>query len=411
MHFAFCIKKSSPQAVSFFISAGGLGAPPFRLTKESAIVFHGESEIFVLIELVNGYNACGSVENVGNAVYDSCAGVFNGCGFNNVELGIGFAGDFPIAHIAVIGTVNFADALGFDNRSLEGFGGNYCCHTDAVAFGDNFAHGFGIKVGIIEIRNAFLAVGFNGPAEFGSKGFVGRPNVGRFENFGMSNLFFKFFGGKAYTVCFCKSKAVIFYVIGNSAFDFGDFLNAACNKTNHVYPEDIFHTGTDESAVVFFCDNVKFVGEFGAGAPAAGGFFAGGDYVDAAGEAFFEMIIAVAYEGEEGYNSNVCVAVIKNFVCVGFDGNAGFYAEFSKIADIHTYNSGVNVDCADNLSTVLVEIAQDILGHLAAAVLYYFNFFHDRGSLLVNYLSITVYASSAEESMYKLLIFCQFKVY
>jgi hypothetical protein len=280
--------------VSFFIFAGELGVSPLRLIKESAIVFHGESEVFVLVELVNGYNTCRSVENVGNAVYDGCASVFNGCGFNNMELGIGFAGDFPVAHIAVIGTVNFTDALGFDDRALEGFGGNYCCHTDAVAFGDNFAHGFGIKIGIIEIRNAFLAVGFNGPAEFGCERFVGRPNVGRFENFGMSDLFFEFFGSKANAVCFCKSKAVIFYVIGNSAFDFGDFLNAAGYKTDHVYPENIFHTGTDESAVVFFSKNVKFVGEFGAGAPAAGGFFAGGDYVDTSGEAFFEVIIAIA---------------------------------------------------------------------------------------------------------------------
>ena len=374
--------------MSFFIFAGELGVSPLRLIKESAIVFHGESEIFVLVKLVNGYNACRSIENIGNAVYNGCAGVFNGCGFNNVEFGIGFAGDFPVAHIAVIGTVNFTDALGFDDRALEGFGGNYCCHTDAVAFGDNFAHGFGIKVGIIEIRNAFLAVGFNGPAEFGCERFVGRPNVGRFKNFGMSDLFFEFFGSEANAVCFCKSKAVIFYVIGNSAFDFGDFLNAAGYKTDHVYPENIFHTGTDESAVVFFCDNVKFVGEFGAGAPAAGGFFTGGDYVDAAGKAFFEMIVAVAYEGEKGYNSDICVAVIKNFVCVRFDGNAGFYTEFSKIADIHANNSRVNVDCANDLCAFFIKVTDDVFCHFSAAVLYYFNFFHNKIPLCVYLLTL-----------------------
>ena len=362
-----------------FYLSGGLGRAALSYTQiKSAIVLHGEGEIFDFVELVNGNNACRSIENVGNAVYDGCAGVFNGCRFNNMELGIGFAGDFPIAHIAVIGSVNFTDALGFDDRALEGFGGNYCCHTDAVAFGDNFAHGFGIKVGIIEIRNAFLAVGFNGPAEFGCEGFVGRPYIGRFKNFGMSNLFFKFFGGKANAVCFCKCKAVIFYVIGNSAFDFGDFLNAACYKTDHVYPEDIFHTGTDESAVVFFCDNVKFVGEFGAGAPAAGGFFAGGDYVDATGKAFFEMIIAVAYEREEGYNSDVCVAVIKNFVCVGFDDNTGFYAEFCEVADIHANYCRVNVDCANDLCAFFIKVTDDVFCHFSAAVLYYFNFFHNK---------------------------------
>ena len=351
-------------------------SPFFGLIKESAIVFHRESEIFDFVELVNGYNACRSVENIGNSVYDGCAGMLNGCGFDNVEFNIGFAGDFPVAHIAVIGSVNFTDALGFDNRSLEGFGGNYCCHTDAVAFRNGFAHGGRIKVGIIEIRNAFLSVGFNGPAEFGSEGFIGRPYIGRFENFGMSDLFFKFFGGKANAVCFCKSKAIVFYVIGNSAFDFGDFLAAACHHSDHVYPEDIFHTGTNESAVVFFCDNVKFVGEFGAGAPAAGGFFAGGDYVDAAGKAFFEMIIAVTYKGEKGYNSDVCVAVVKNFVCVGFDGNAGFYAEFCKIADIHAYNSRVNVDCANDLCALFIKVTDDVFCHFSAAVLYNFNFFH-----------------------------------
>lgn len=354
-----------------------MGASPFfGLIKESAIIFHRESEIFDFVELVNGYNACRGIENVGNAVYDGCAGVFNGCRFNNMEFNVGFAGDFPVAHIAVIGSVNFTDALGFDNRSLEGFGGNYCCHTDAVAFRNGFAHGGRIKVGIIEIRNAFLAVGFNGPAEFGSEGFVGRPYVGRFENFGMSDLFFKFFGGKANAVCFCKSKAVIFYVIGNSAFDFGNFVAAACYHSDHVYPEDIFHTGTNESAVVFFCDNVKFVGEFGAGGPAAGGFFAGGDYADTSGEAFFKMFIAIAYEGEKGYNSDVCVAVIKNFVCVGFDGNAGFYAEFCEIADIHAYYCRVNVDCANDLCAFFIKVTDDVFCHFSAAVLYNFNFFH-----------------------------------
>ena len=350
---------------------------PFLYAVKSAIVLHGEGEVFDLVELVNGYNACRSIENVGNAVYDGCAGVFNGCGFNNVEFNVGLAGDFPVAHIAVIGSVNFTDALGLDNRSLEGFGGNYCCHTDAVAFGDNFAHGFGIKVGIIEIRNAFLGVGFNGPAEFGSKGFVGRPNVGRFKNFGMSDLFFEFFGGKANAVSFCKCKTVVFYVIGNSAFNFGDVFAAACYHADHVYPEDVFHTGTDESAVVFFCDNVKFVGEFGAGDPAAGGFFAGGDYVDAAGKAFFEMVVAVAYEREEGYNSKVCVAVVENFVSIGFDDNAGFYAEFCKIADIHANYCRVNVDCANDLCAFFIKVADDVFCHFAAAVLYYFNFFHE----------------------------------
>ena len=100
------------------------------------------------------------------------------------------------------------------------------------------------------------------------------------------------------------------------------------------------------------------------------------------------MIIAVAYEREKGYNSDVCVAVIKNFVSIGFDGNTGFYAEFCKIADIHANYCRVNVDCANDLCTFFIKVADDVFCHFSAAILYYFNFFHENYSLSVFLLTL-----------------------
>ena len=100
------------------------------------------------------------------------------------------------------------------------------------------------------------------------------------------------------------------------------------------------------------------------------------------------MIIAVAYEREEGYNSEVCVAVVKNFVCIGFDNNTGFYAEFCEVADIHADYCRVNVDCANDLCAFFIKVADDVFCHFAAAVLYYFYFFHNKYPFCVFLLTL-----------------------
>ena len=353
----------------------------------SAIVLHREGEIFDFVELVNGDNACRGVDDVGNAVYDGCAGVLNGSGFHNVELGIGLAGDLPVAHIAVVRSINFADALSLNNRTLEGLGGNYCGHADAVTFRDSLAESCGIEVFIVEVRNAFLSVGFDSPAHFGSKGLVGAPYIGGLENFGMSNVSLKFFGGEANTMSFCKSKAILLYVIADGALNFLDGVAAACYHADHVDPEDILHAAADEGAVVLFCDDVKAIGSLRVGGPAAGGFFTGGDYVDTSAEAFLKVVIAVAYKAEEGDNSDIRIAVIKHFVSVILDDYAGFYSKSCIVADVHADDCGVGVDSADDLCAVFIEVAENVLGHFAAAVLYYFYFFHNK--FLPNFLCLS----------------------
>ena len=68
-----------------------------------------------LFKLVAGYITGGCFDKGRQAVYNGCAGVFNGGGLYNMILNIGFAGKPPIAHIAVVGSVNLTD--GFFLRS------------------------------------------------------------------------------------------------------------------------------------------------------------------------------------------------------------------------------------------------------------------------------------------------------
>ena len=70
------------------------------------------------------------------------------------------------------------------------------------------------------------------------------------------------------------------------------------------------------------------------------------------------MRINVADEAEQSYNGDVSFAFVKNLICVAGDDNAGFKAKLCKIAHIHTYYCGVDINCADNLCAVVIEVSQ-----------------------------------------------------
>ena len=55
-----------------------------------------------------------------------------------------------------------------------------------------------------------------------------------------------------------------------------------------------------------------------------------------------------------------------------------FTPETGEIADILTDNGRVDIDSADDLRAVLMQIAKNVLAHLAAAILYNLNLFHKK---------------------------------
>lgn len=324
----------------------------------SAVFFHGFGKEANFFKLVAGYIARRSFDKGRQTVYNGGAGMLNGGGLYNMIFHIGFAGKPPVAHIAVIGSVNLADGLFFNGDSLFGFNGNDGGHTDAAAGFDGGAEGFAVNIVVNNIRNMLLVNGFNGEAEFVADGFAGVPCIGRLELFRMSNFCFKFLCGKVAAVSVCKSKSVFVYVVAVCAFDFLKAVAARCCKSDHVNPENILHTGTGDGAVMFFCNGVKTLYLLFCGGAGINCFFAGGDYVDSAGYAFFNMRINVADEAEQSYNGDVSFAFVKNLICVAGDDNAGFKAKLCKIAHIHTYYCGVDINCADNLCAVVIEVSQ-----------------------------------------------------
>ena len=90
------------------------------------------------------------------------------------------------------------------------------------------------------------------------------------------------------------------------------------------------------------------------------------------------MVIDVADEAEQRHDRNIRVALVEDFVRIVRDQHTGLDAETCKIADILSDNGGVDVDRADDLRAVLMQIAQNVLAHLAAAILYNLDLFHKK---------------------------------
>ena len=63
-----------------------------------------------------------------------------------------------------------------------------------------------------------------------------------------------------------------------------------------------------------------------------------------------------------------CVGVISN-------GNIELNTQPGVIANIHSDNSWIDVDGANDLRALLIEIPQRIFGHLSAAILHHADFF------------------------------------
>ena len=86
------------------------------------------------------------------------------------------------------------------------------------------------------------------------------------------------------------------------------------------------------------------------------------------------MGIYVRHEAEQGYNGNISVALVQDRVGVVSYHHAQLCPKPRKVTYVHSYHGRIHIDCPYNLSSLLIEIAQNVLGHLAAAILYHTDF-------------------------------------
>ena len=178
-----------------------------------AVILHWIGEVLVGVELIRGHIAGGSVQKARDAVHDGCAGVLHGRGLHHMELGIRLAGNPPVAHIAVVGSVNLSDGLLFHGDALHGFNRHHGGHADAAAGLDGLAERGGIDIVIDYVGNMLLRDGLNRKAELVADGLAGVPCIGGFKLRGMRNLLFKLIGSQVTAVRLGKRQAVLVYVV------------------------------------------------------------------------------------------------------------------------------------------------------------------------------------------------------
>ena len=130
-----------------------------------------------------------------------------------MELGVGFTGDPPVAHIAVVRPVNLADGLLFNSDSLHSLNGDNCGHTDASAGLDLLAKRGAIDVLVDDVGNMLLVNALDGKAELIDNRFRSIPCIGGLKLCRMSDLCFKLFRGQVAAMCFSKCNTIFFYIV------------------------------------------------------------------------------------------------------------------------------------------------------------------------------------------------------
>ena len=99
------------------------------------------------------------------------------------------------------------------------------------------------------------------------------------------------------------------------------------------------------------------------------------------------MIVDVSDEAEEGDDGHIRRTFVEHLVRVIGNDHAGLYAKAREVAYILAHHGGIYIDGTYDLRAMLIEVAKNILAHLAAAILYNLDLFHE-GSLLVILLTI-----------------------
>ena len=131
------------------------------LFRISAIELHGISEILVGIKLIGCDVTRRCAEKRGNTVDYRSAGMLDRCGLYDVEFGVRLARNLPVAHIAVIGTVDLAYSLLFNCNALHRFDSHDGGHSYAASGFDSLAESLGINIAVNNARHVLLVDGFN----------------------------------------------------------------------------------------------------------------------------------------------------------------------------------------------------------------------------------------------------------
>ena len=301
-----------------------------------------------------------------------------------MELGLGFAEDLPIAHIAVIRAVNLANGLLFDGDALHSLDGDHSRHTDGVARLDLLAQRLAVDVLIQDAGDVLLGNALDGETQLVADSLGGVPGVGRLKVGGVSDLRFKFLRRQAAAVGFCQGDAVLFHVVAVGSLDLGDVVTACRHDAHHVDPEDVLHAAAGDGTAIFLGQLVQLVDHGCGGRPGVDGLLAGGDDIDATGHALLDGLVNVADEAAGGDDGHIGIALVQNLLCIVRDEDTGLDAQLSPIPDVLADGRTV-ADAADNLCAMLVGITQGVLAHFAATILHDFDLIHSNSSFLNAY--------------------------
>ena len=88
------------------------------------------------------------------------------------------------------------------------------------------------------------------------------------------------------------------------------------------------------------------------------------------------MLIDISDEAEQRHDGNVGAALVQHLVRIVGDQHARLYAQAGEIAHILTHDGRVHIDRTHDLRAVLIQIAKNVFGHLAASILYNLDLFH-----------------------------------
>ena len=133
--------------------------------------------------------------------------MLDGRGLYDVELRLRLAEDLPIAHIAVVRSVDLADGLFLNGDALHGLDRDDRGHTDGVARLDLLAKRFAVDVLVDDAGDMLLGNALDGETELVADGFGGVPCIGRLKVGRVGNLRFKLLGREIAAVRLRESDA------------------------------------------------------------------------------------------------------------------------------------------------------------------------------------------------------------
>ena len=88
------------------------------------------------------------------------------------------------------------------------------------------------------------------------------------------------------------------------------------------------------------------------------------------------MVVDVLYEREEGDDRHIRIAFVQDLVRIAGYDDTCLDSKACVVAYVLSDDGGVGVDGSHDLCTMLMKIAENVLAHLSASVLYDSDLFH-----------------------------------